>query len=281
MPYTFADKCALYYETRGEAGTPLLLIAGYGATLAGWPQALVERLAAHHRVILFDNRGAGNSGKPNEPYTMAQLADDAAAVLDAAGADSAHVLGVSMGGMIAQNLALRHADRVRGLVLGCTIPAGPRSSHVIPPEADALETLLAPRSGDTAEDIRRMWPILYSAHYLEERRDHLERMLAEKAAYPPSPQYALECQMHAVAETHDVLDRLCEIQQPALVLTGSADVLIPPENSRLIAEGIPDARLIEYAGAGHDFLDEAGDRVVEDILRFLAEVDAVHAEGHS
>ncbi len=277
MPYAHAQDCALYFETRGVLGSPLLLIAGYGASLAGWPAFLIEGLAAHHRVILFDNRGAGRSGKPNRPYSMADFADDAAVVLDAAGVDAAHMMGASMGGMIAQNFALRHPNRMRSLILGCTVPAGPATDKVTAPEPHVLATLLAPRSGDPAQDIRNLWPILYSERFITDRRDLLESMLQEKAAYPPSPQYALECQMHAVAETHDVLDRLCDIHSRTLVLAGSADVLIPPQNSRLIAQQIPGARLIEYEGAGHDFLDEAGQEAVDDILQFLTGVDSARA----
>lgn len=277
MPYAYADDCALYYERRGEQhlhSTPVLLIAGYGANLAGWSPLLVDSLSQRHRLILFDNRGAGNSGKPPGPYTMGQFADDAATVLDAAGIETAHVLGVSMGGMIAQNFALRHAERVRGLILGCTLPCGPQSPDVTPPSEAVMRVLLAPRTDDAAQDIRNLWPILYSDEFVEHHRDLLEEWLRVKSAYPQAPQHALESQMHAVTETHNVLDRLHEIRQPTLVLTGSADVLIPPQNSRLIAGRIPNAELIEYEGVGHDFVEEAGRRVVDDILRFLAQVEA-------
>ena len=273
MPYAHAKDVALYYELRGDRGTPLLLIAGYGATLAGWRRALVDCLATTHRVILFDNRGAGNSGKPHESYTMTQFADDTAAVLDAVGIDAAHVIGVSMGGMIAQNFALRHPQRVRGLILCCTIPAGPESPAIVGPSEEVLATLTAPRTDDKAQDLRNLWPILYAPRFIEQNGELLEEMLKQKIAYPEPPQYALENQMHAVVETHDVLDRLGEIGQPTLVLTGTEDVLVPPQNSRLIAERIPHARLIEYADAGHGFLEETEMQAIDDVLRFLAEID--------
>lgn len=275
MPYAQSDGCSLYYEIHGEKGTPVLLINGYGASSAGWYRPFVETLARHHRVILFDNRGVGQSDKPNEPYTMNQFADDCAAVMDAAGEQSAHVLSVSMGGMIAQNLALRHPKRIRGLVLGCTTPAGMDCPEVCAPEPAVLETLKAPRTGDPALDIRNLWPILYSPEYIREHSDWLEEDLQRKLSYPQTPQYALDCQMQAIEQTHDVLDRLSEIRLPTLVLTGDADVLVPPENSRLIASRIPDSRLIEYPGAGHDVLEEAWEPAVDDILAFFAAVDGM------
>ena len=274
MAYAQSDGCAIYYEVHGDAGnSPLLLIAGYGASLIGWNKAVVDGLAAHHRVILFDNRGAGRSDKPSEPYTMAQFADDAAAVLDAVGVEAAHVFGVSMGGMIAQHFALLHAQRVRGLILGCTVPAGPGNPNIVSPADEVVAVLMAPRTDDFAQDMRNMWPILYSPRFIEERKNWLEDELQEKLSYPSAPQYALECQMYAMSATHDVIDRLGEITQSTLALTGTADILVPPVNSRLLAERIPHARLVEYAGAGHDFLDEVGEQVVDDIVRFLAEVD--------
>ena len=274
MPYTFSTGCAVYYEYRGSHGSPLLLIAGYGSSLAGWPPTLLDELSKQHQVILFDNRGSGNSGKPDAPYSMAEFADDAAAVLDAMDVDSAHVMGVSMGGMVAQNFALRYPDRTRGLVLGCTAPAGSECDEVTAPEPAVIDTLLAPRCGDPAQDTRNLWPILHSARYVEEARDLLEQKLADTETYPESPEYALQRQMRAIAVTHNVLDRLCDIDAPTLVLTGSADVLVPPQNSHIIAERIRHARLIEYDGVGHDFLDEAEATATKDILRFLADVDS-------
>jgi 3-oxoadipate enol-lactonase len=273
MPYAYAKDVRLYYELHGETGSPLLLIAGYGATLAGWWRPTVDCLAERHRVILFDNRGAGNSDKPDQAYTMTQFADDTAAVLDAAGFESAHVLGASMGGMIAQNFALRYANRVRGLILCCTVATSPQNPSVIGPAEEVLATLTAPRTDNPAQDMRNLWPILYAPHFIEENRVLLEELLKQKIAYPQAPQYALEHQMHAVNQTHDALDRLGEFKQPTLVLTGAEDVLIPPWNSRLLVERIPNALLIEYAGAGHGFLEETGMQAVDDILRFLAKID--------
>ncbi len=201
------------------------------------------------------------------------FADDAAAVLDASGIDDAHVIGISMGGMIAQHFVLRHPERVRGLVLGCTVPASMGCPDVVAPEESVLEVLLKPRDGDPAQDIRNLWPILYSPSFIQERGDWLESELQESLSYPSPPQYALECQMHAIEHTHNVIDRLGEVTHPTLVLAGTADALIPPENSRLIASHIPGATLIEYPGAGHDFIEEAGEAVVDDVAAFLARVD--------
>ena len=276
MPYAQSGDCTLYYEVHGHHGTPLMMIAGYGASLAGWWRPLVDCLATRHRLILFDNRGVGQSDKPHEPYTMTQFVDDTAAVLDAAGIDAtAHVTRRVDGrhDRAALRLALSR-QRVRGLILCCTIPAGPQNPAVTGPADDVLATLTAPRTDDKAQDLRNLWPILYTPRFIEQKRDLLEEMLTQKIAYPEPPQYALENQMHAVVETHDALERLGDIKQPTLVLTGTEDVLIPPQNSRLLAQRIPQARLIEYADAGHGFLEETQMQAIDDILRFLAELDA-------
>ena len=122
MPHTSRDGVSLYWEERG-AGDPLLLIMGLGVTLEGWSRLAAE-LADRYRIILFDNRGVGRSDVPPGPYAISTLAADVAAVLDAAGIDAAHVFGVSMGGMIAQEFALAYPSRVRSLILGCTTCGG-------------------------------------------------------------------------------------------------------------------------------------------------------------
>ena len=123
MPFVQVNDLKIYYEEYG-AGTPLLLVMGLGATVLGWSLPQVKRLATKHRVILFDNRGAGQTDKPRGPYTMPQLAADAVGLLDALSIGRAHVFGVSMGGMIVQHIALDYPQRVRSLILGCTGAGG-------------------------------------------------------------------------------------------------------------------------------------------------------------
>ncbi len=271
MAFVKVNDISMYYEVHGGAGSPLILIMGLGATKLGWPLPFVERLATKHRVVVFDNRGAGQTDKPAEPYSMAQFAADTVGLLDALNIERAHVFGASMGGMIAQHVALNHPDRVLGLILGCTAAGG---KHVARTPADVLAILTQPPSGDRAADIRAGWPILYTPAYIESHRPVLEAQLQESVAYPEQPRYAFELQMQAIVATHNTFDQLPQIKAPTLIQAGLEDILIPPENAHILAGQIPRARLIEYPHAAHSYFQETGFAAVDDILTFLDEVDA-------
>ena len=274
MPFTQINDISVYYELHGGAGSPLLLIQGYMAAKVEWPLAHLEHMAARHRVIIFDNRGVGQTDQPTTPYSMAQFAADSVGLLDALAIEQAHVLGVSMGGMIAQHLALTYPERVLGLVLGCTMPGDPLNQRVVMPAPEVLAALTKPPSGDRAHDLREAWPILYTSAYIEQNRAALESKLELQLAYPAPAPHVPELQFGAILQTHDTYDRLDQIKQPTLVQTGLDDILVPPQNSKIIAEHIPGARLIEYPAAAHVYLEETGMTGVNDILAFLAELDA-------
>ncbi len=254
------------YDETGGRGEPLLCIMGLGGASNWWfPQ--VEELRSTHRVVTFDNRGVGRSDKPTGPYTMAQLAADALAVLDAARCDSAHVMGISMGGMIAQHVALSHPHRVKKLILACTTAGGPTSAQ---PSQEVLSALMATggmRPESPAEMIEKLGWILFPREWLATRGHDLIAMLA---AHPsePAPPHAFLGQVMAIA-AHDTRSRLGEIPHETLVLTGDEDVLVPPQNSSILAEGIPRAKLQTIPGTGHGFniqAAEAYNRAVRDFL---------------
>ncbi len=273
MPNIQVGDISLYYETQGQHGSPLILIHGYAATTIDWMPEQIEQFAARHRVLIFDNRGVGQSDKPTTSYNMAQLAADTIGLLDSLDIEKTHVLGVSMGGMIAQHVALDYPDRVLGLILGCTTAVGkPDHSHFISPSDDVFKVLTRPLTGDRAQDTRDGWPIFYSPHYICTQRDVLEQRLAVKLMYPKTPSHTLELQMAAIHQ-HDTFVRLEDIQSPTLVQTGLADILMPSQNSKVLAQRIPTSRLIEYTGAAHVYLDEVGPLAIDDILAFLREVD--------
>lgn len=273
MAFTRINGVNLYYEEHG-VGEPLLLIMGFGGNTQGWV-AQIPELSQRFHVIAFDNRGAGQSDKPEGPYSMEVFADDAAALLRYLGVDSAHVFGVSMGGMIAQHLALRHPERVRTLILGCTTPGGPRAASPSP------EVIAAFQAGGQERDPRKAAEIgffyMYSDGFLTQNRERLLQR-AEELAHLRAPEVGLRGHFQAVMG-HDTLDRLHQILAPTLVLTGDADPLVPPQNSRLIASRIPGATLIEYPGMKHGFFLEGGPLVNRAIIDFAlkrtAEVDAV------
>ena len=274
MPFAHVSDISIYYEVFGDSGSPIVLIGGYSTTKVEWDLSQLQRMAARHRVVIFDNRGVGQTDKPSTPYTMPGFAADVIGLLDALAIQKAHVLGVSMGGMIAQHTALNYPDRVLSLVLGCTSAGEPGEPFAISPSSEVVELLSRPSSGDREKDIRDVWPIIYSRQFIEGNRAFLESLLQHILAYPESPPYSLQLQMEAIFNTHDTLHRLSDIRHPTLVQCGSEDVVIPPGNSRILADRIPNARLIEYPGAGHAYLDEVGLAGVDDILSFLAVVDA-------
>lgn len=269
MPFTQVNDLKMYYEIHGE-GTPLLLVMGLGASVLGWSVPQIERLASRHRVIVFDNRGVGQTDKPQGLYTMPQLAADAVGLLDVLGIDRAHVFGVSMGGMIVQHIALDYPQRVRSLVLGCT---GAGGDHVVRTPPDSLKILTAESTGDRAQDIRRGWKIMYTPEFIANNRDLLEEKLQRELQYPEQPRYAFEAQMGAIVTSHDTFDRLPELKMPVLIQVGERDILIPPENADILAGQIKHAKVIRYSNAGHGYFLETGFQAADDILAFLDEVE--------
>jgi 3-oxoadipate enol-lactonase len=254
----------MYYEQHGD-GEPLLLIRGLGSTCDGF-KAQVEGLSPHFRVISFDNRCVGRSDQPQEPFTIADMADDTAALLDALGIESAHVFGVSLGGMVAQELVLRHPKKVRWLVLACT-HAGPRTA-VRSPEW-AVRIFNESREMPRAEALRSSVPILFAEKTVTERPELIEETLAVMMNNnQPKSSYLL--QLGAVMQ-HDTFDRLSQITHPTLVLTGTEDTLVDPGNSRLIAGLIPGARLIEFEETGHVFFTEKSEEVNRTLVGFFQE----------
>ncbi len=253
---------------------PLLLIMGLGATLEWW-QRLVPVLSARYRTIVYDNRGVGRSDVPPGPYSIPGMADDAAAVLDAAGIASAHVLGASMGGMIAQELALNHPSRVRSLILGCTACGGRQSV----PASKEVAAALGARSAMTREEA--MWvmaPYIFDAGTPRERV--AEDIAVRLRAKVTNDGYFAQLQgIRAWSGTHD---RLAGITMPTLVIHGDTDQLVPAENGRIIAKAIPGAHLVMIPHASHIFFTDQFAASNAAILSFLdqasAETAAIKAE---
>ncbi len=262
MPFTQAPGFRIYFEVHG-AGSPLLLINGLGGDLTEWVDQLPE-FSLHFRVIAFDNRGAGDSDSPPGPYSTKQMADDAAALLSFLGISCTHVLGFSMGGMIAQEFALCHPDRVDRLVLACTSPGGTGS---VRPAFEAVASLASIPGDDPEEEFRRWIPFLYSDRYRRENPEKIGEAVRRRLARPVSiPGHASQV---AAAMGHDALERLPELRTPTLVVTGTDDRLVPPENSQRIAERIPGAKLVLLDGAPHRLFAGNVDRFNREVLSFL------------
>jgi pimeloyl-ACP methyl ester carboxylesterase len=247
----------------GAPGEPVLMIMGLAASSRLWYR-LVPWLSRRHRVILFDNRGTGGSPPIRSRLTMAAMATDALTVLDEAGVDSAHVIGASMGGMIAQHIALDHRDRVRSLVLACTTPGG-RSG--VPPWRLLAASALRPFFGS-----KRTFPIVAPVLYAQRTRDAQPDRLREdldRRIQDNTPPLTVYAQMGAIAG-HDTRGRLGTLAGlPTLVVHGLEDRLIPPSRGRQLSELIPGAHLELIPACGHLLATDAEDATASAILEHL------------
>ncbi len=259
----------MYYEVHGPTSLPegqaepLLLIMGLGANATSWEMQIPD-FSREYRVIAFDNRGAGRSDKPQSPYTMPQMADDAVGLLDHLAIGSAHVFGMSMGGMIAQDLALRYPQRVRALVLGGTMAGGPNAVLAGP---QLIQQWASTATLPLEQAIENGLHFLYSDEFIARNRDRLMQRALEMAHLQP-PMQALQRQFMAVVQ-FNTYERLGEIKAPTLIIAGTDDKIVPAENSRILAEKIPGAELVELEGAGHGFLAEKAAETNSTVLAFL------------
>jgi pimeloyl-ACP methyl ester carboxylesterase len=251
----------LYWESEGS-GEPILLVMGLGMAATGWWRT-IPVLAKELRVISFDNRGSGRSDQPRGSYTIAQMAEDALAVLDAANVADASVYGISMGGMIAQELALRHPERVRALVLGASTAGG--AKHTLP-EPAVLDFL---RRRPSLPDEEAAWaavPYQYSRATRERHFGRIAEDIAQRLRFPPEP-HAYRAQAGA-ARWHDTNGRLRSIQAPTLVLHGSEDRIVPLVNGERLAGSIPGARFEVLDDAGHLYPTDSPE-AARVVLRFV------------
>lgn len=255
----------LHYVRRGT-GEPLLLIQGMSGNHLHWGEPFLARLEGDFDLIAYDHRGIGHSSAVHEPFTLADLADDAAGLLAALDVADAHVVGISMGGMVGQELALRHPERVRTLTLGATYAGGENSALTDPATVQALTEALL--SGDRDRAIRAGWEVNVSERYGADPEAFAA--FAAVAEQLPAALPILMQQMQAIAG-HDTSARLERIAVPTLVVHGTEDRMLPVANAHAIAARVPGARLELLDGVGHLFFWEAPERSAE-LVRELAGV---------
>ena len=263
MPFVHAtDGTRIHYEVTGKSGaTPVLMIQGLGASKNAWNLQRIA-MATRFRIISFDNRGAGRSDKPTEPFTLEQMADDALAVLDAAGIETAHVVGASMGGVISQIVAVKYPHRVRSLTLVCTacrnhpwrqelLQSWAKTAEekgMIEVGKEAAQWVMSPRS------FRRLVPAFTWMGPLAALR----------------PRHSFVSQIDAILNTReDLVDQLSTITAPTMVIVGNQDILTPRGDSEEIAERIPNAELVVISGAAHGLIMEHSYTFNKILIEFL------------
>jgi pimeloyl-ACP methyl ester carboxylesterase len=262
MPEININDCNFYYEIHGQ-GDPLVLIMGLRRNVEWWYRQL-PALSQHFQVIVFDNRGAGRSDKPEMEYSMRLFADDTAGLMDALELPKAHVLGFSMGGYIAQELALNFPDKIRSLILSSTGCGGDRAVLMSP---DRLEKFQANAGLQPEEILRKDMDIYFSDEFVEHHPEDIEEFI-EISLRHYQPADVFFRQFNA-CRRHDTVDRLNRIAAPALIMTGDGDPLVPPENSHVLKELIPHAELVVFPGGHHCVMIEKADQYNQKLIDFF------------
>lgn len=251
--YAQVNHLKLYYQILGDHGYPLVMVMGLSFSHLDWGTVLPQLLSQNYRIILFDNRDAGFSSNASQPYTMAHMADDIAGLLEALAIDRAHVFGISLGGMIAQQFALKYPQKLSKLILGCTACSGSSLQGV-------SKTLAA----------TSLTELLFTPAYIQANRQELENFLSRIYRYHSKPEGFMR-QLGAIA-THDVCQQLNQITASTLILTGDSDIVIPPKHSDVLSQALPNAKLITpILDAGHGFPYSHAQETADVIHQFLEE----------
>ena len=268
MPTIATNGINLYYELHGS-GPALVLIPGLGYN--GWMYShMIPGLAEHFQVISIDNRGSGLSDKPAGPYTAQMLAADVIGLLDAFDLPKAHIVGHSMGGFIAQALAIDYPDRVDRLVLSATNFGGPHHVPITPPAMAVLTDV----SGDPIERLRRGIVISTAPGFAEANPEFIESWVQYRVQHPIDPagyQAQLAIGLGLLSEAASFEHKLGRVTAPTLVLFGEHDAVVPPGNAELLAARLPNARVEILPNAGHVFPFETPEAANQAITRFLLE----------
>ena len=265
MPKVKVNDILMFYEVHGE-GFPLIMIMGLTGNTNWWDPRWIETLSEKFKIIAFDNRGAGRTDISDREYSIKLFADDTAGLMDALGIPRANVLGISMGGMIAQELVLNYPEKVKKIVLCSTHCGGARSVQA---SEEVLGTLTADKRGVSAEEVARMTiPLLFTEDFIKNIHG-VEELVIEQISKNPISNEAFMRQVSAIMQ-FDTCNRLSQVKTPTLILHGKQDILIPPENGSILEKAIPGARLVSFENSAHGLIEET-EAVLDTILEFLAE----------
>lgn len=264
MPKEKINNTELYYEIHGD-GDPLIMIMGLSANIDWWPPTFLEKIKKNFKTIIFDNRDAGRSENSGENYELKDMATDTIKLMDKLNIDKAHILGISMGGMIAQELVLEYPERVDKLILASTNCGNPKS---ILPSKKVLAELTKDRKGRSDIDIIKDFiELLYTDEFIEQNPDFIEKTKIRMLRAPIKPE-AYKRQINAIL-TFNTGRRLKDIEAPTLVIHGKEDILLPPKNAEIIANAIPNAELQYFENSGHALFSHKPEKTSELVLNFL------------
>ncbi len=252
---------SIAYRTDGS-GFPLILIVGYGSTMHIWESAMIQNLSSHYKVILFDNRGIGDSTTGSEPFSIGQFSEDTAGLLNAIGIQQAHVLGWSMGAMIAQELVLRHPEMVSKLILCAPLC----DANMFPPSYEVIQKL-TDTSGTPEERGMRSISTLFPDEWIENNGQRIGEVFFRPMGI--IPEETIGKQSMAIAFWTGTTERLGEIGSPVLLVAGTDDCLVIPENSRFMSKKIPNAQLEMIENAGHGLMFQYPKLFCEKVIDFL------------
>lgn len=258
----------IWYGTLGD-GPPVVMVYGIGGNSRRWWEDFPASLAERYRLVMLDNRGTGRSDHPNEPWTMDDMVGDVLAVADAAGLETFHLLGCSLGSIIARHFAGRHGRRLRSLSLLCP-PNGISAS-----EEDMRTALFWDPQKPLIESARASWPIIHPGDWADANDELLAREF-ETSMQEPTPARTFQFQLQAAQAAGDPNPMLLEYDWPVLIMHGTVDRLVPPENARTLKDAVPRAKLVMLEGASHNFWQHDPARSAREQLAFL---DAAEAAG--
>jgi pimeloyl-ACP methyl ester carboxylesterase len=260
VPKVKVDDIQVYYEVNGE-GYPLVMIIGFGVNLDFWNPHMIEELSKNFKVVTFDNRGTGRTDVSDKEYSIRLFADDTVGLMNVLGISKANILGWSLGGAIAQELALSYPEKVKKLVLYSTSCGGAKS--VRNQEADAMIIHLL--AGGMS--VERALRFNFTSDFIDSNPELVELLIQRTLKAPTSGEVLLR-QRTAIMNEPERFDRLSGIKVPTIVLSGKRDILCPPENGSILAKAMPNAKLVFFEKSGHALIEDM-EEVIHTITEFL------------